>query len=292
MRRPRLAGFLAVLVLGAMLAARPAGADAVDPPTAAGRLAVLRDAAQTADHGLEALIVELQQAVDAGRRGSALTVAGDQPPAIDFEEAAAAAARAAEVATGVERTTSSLDAMLAAVVPSFGSLPDGPRAVALEAFGLQMTEAAQASGAFVSRRHAADDTLAALADALGALDHDDPTAALAALDRADAARAVVAAWEEPPSVLPYWLDTTRGMLAAARRIADATVAGDGAAAERAGRAYRRAAEEARRADTALALAMTESGAGLATVPLHGLADALAAATAQRSALASVLQMIP
>jgi hypothetical protein len=281
-----------VLLLGAVLAARPAGADEADPPTAADRLAVLRAAAERADQGLEALIAELQQAVDAGRRASALTVAGDQPPKTDFEDAAAAAARAAEVAIVVERTTASLEAMLTAVAPSFGRLPNGPRAVALEAFGLQMTGAAQASGQFVTRRHAADDTLAALADALAALNNDDATAALAALDRADTARAVVAAWEEPPSVLPYWLDTTRGMLAAARRIADATIAGDGEAAARAGRAYRRAAEQARRADTALALAMTESGAALASVPLHGLADALAAATAQRNALVSVLHVVP
>jgi hypothetical protein len=289
--RPRLAGYLAVLLMGALLAARPAGATEADPPTAAERLAALRLAAEGADVGLKGLIAELQQAVDAGRRGSALTVAGDQPPAADFEESAAAAARAADLALGVERTAGSLDAMLTAVVPPpFGSLPDGPQAVALEAFGLQMSGAAMASGPFVARRHAADDTLAALADALAALDNDDATGALLALDRADDARAVVAAWEEPPSVLPYWLDTTAGMLAAARRIAEATLAGDGEAAERAGRAYRHAAEQARRADTALALAMTESGAALGSVPLHGLADALAGAIEQRTAVAAVLAL--
>jgi hypothetical protein len=291
-RRPRLAGYLGVLLLGAVLAARPAAADQADPPTAAGRLAVLRAAADTADEGLDALIAQLQEAVDAGRRGSALTIAGNQAPAPDFEAAAAAAARAADMAISVERIAVWLDTLLAAVAPTFGTLPDGPGAVAVEAFGLQMTAAAQASGPFVARRHAADDTLAALADALAALNHDDATSALAALDRADAARAVVARWEEPPSVLPYWLDTTGGMLAAARRIADATIAGDEAAAARAGHAYRRAAEQAGRADTALALAMTESGAGLASVPLHGLADALAAAIAQRNAVAAVRQMAP
>jgi hypothetical protein len=292
MSRPRLAGCLGVLLLGALLAARPAAADEADPPTAAERLAVLRAAVDEADHGLEALIARLQEAVEAGRRGSALTVSGDQPPAADFEAAAAAAAQAADIATGAERTAASLDAMLAAVAPSFGQLPDGPRAVAVEAFGLQMTAAAEESGPFVARRHAADDTLAALADALAALNRDDATAALAALDRADAARAVVAAWKEPPSVLPYWLDTTGGMLAAARRIADATIAGDRQAAARAGRAYDRAAQQARRADTALALAMTESGAGLASVALHGLADALAAAIAQRNAVGAVRQIEP
>jgi hypothetical protein len=292
MRRPRLSGYLGVLLLASVLAARPAAADEADPPTAAGRLAVLQAAADMADKGLEAMIAQLQEAVDAGRHGSALTVAGDQAPAPDFEAAAAAAARAADLAIGVERTAASLDAMLAAVAPSFGRLPDGPQAVAVEAFGLQMTAAAEASGPFVVRRHAADDTLAALTDALAALNQDDASAALRALDRADAARAVVAAWQEPPGVLPYWLDTTGGMLAAARRIADATIAGDRQAAARAGRAYRRAAEQAGRADTALALAMTESGSGLASVALHGLADALANAIAQRNAVGAVLQMVP
>jgi hypothetical protein len=228
--------------------------------------------------------------VDAGRRGSAQTVEGDRPPATDFESAADAAARAAALAIPVEQSTTSLNGTLAAVAPSFGSVPDGPQAVTLERIGLQLTAAAQTSGPFVMRRHAAADVLAALADALAALDDDDATGALAALDRADAARATVAAWPEPPSVLPYWLHTTGGMLGAARRIARATIEDDPGAAAQAGRAYRRAAEQAHRADIALALAMTESGAALASVPLRGLADALAAVTAQREAVAAVMGM--
>lgn len=290
MRRSRLGGYLGVLLLGAMLAARPAGADAADPTIAAERLAVLRTAAGRADRDLEALIARLQMAIDAGRRGSALTVEGDRPPAREFAAAADAAATAAVKAIAARRSSSSLDATLAAVAPSFGSLPDGPLAVALERIGLQLNAAGQASGPFVLRRHAADDTLAALADALAALATDDANTALDALDRADAERAAVAAWEQPPSVLPYWLDTTGAMLAAARRIAEATIAGDRVAAARAGRAYQRAAEQAHRADTALALAMTESGAALASAPLRGLAEALSAANAQQEAVASVLRM--
>jgi hypothetical protein len=290
MRRSRLPGYLGVLLLGAMLAARPVGADAADPTAAAERLALLRTAAARTDRGLAALITQLQLAVDAGRRGSALTVEGDQPPAPEFAAAADAATTAASTAIAVERSTASLDGTLAAVAPSFGSLPDGPQAVALERVGLQLNAAGQASGPFVVRRHAADDTLAALADALAALAVDDATAALDALDRADTERAAVAAWEQPPSVLPYWLDTTGAMLAAARRIAQATIAGDRVAAAQAGRAYQRAAQQAHRADIALALAMTESGAALASVPLRSLAEALSAAIAQQDAVASVLRM--
>lgn len=290
MSRSRLPGYLGVLLLGAMLAARPAGADAADPTTTAERLALLRTAAARADEGLEALIGQMLLAVDAGRRGSALTVEGNQPPAPEFTAAADFAATAAAMAIVVERSTAALDATLAAVAPSFGGLPDGPHAVALERLRLQLTSAGQASGPFVRRRHAADHTLVALADALAALADDDATAALDALDRADAERAAVAAWKQPPSVLPYWLDTTGAMLATARRIAEATIAGDRVAAAEAGRAYQKAAEQARRADIALALAMTESGAALASAPLRGLAEALATAIAQREAVATVLQM--
>jgi hypothetical protein len=290
MRRSRLGGYLGVLLLGALLTARPAAGDAADPPTAVERLVALRAAAERADLAMAALLRELQRAVDAGRRGSALTVEGDPPPAADLEAAGDAAARSAPLAIKVEQATTSLNAILAAVAPSFGSLPDGPQAVALERIGLQLTAAAQASGPFVERRHAADDTLAALADALAALEIEDATGALAALDRAYAARAKVAAWPEPPSVLPYWLDTTHAMLGAVRRIAQATIEDDPDDAAQAARAYRRAADQAHRADTALALAMTESGAALASVPLRGLADALAAVMAQRETAAAVLSM--
>jgi hypothetical protein len=78
------------------------------------------------------------------------------------------------------------------------------------------------------------------------------------------------------------------MLFSARRIAHASLNGDLAAAEQAGRAYRRAARDARQADTALALALSESGAALASTPLARLADALEAVTTRRLAMASVL----
>ena len=55
-----------------------------------------------------------------------------------------------------------------------------------------------------------------------------------------------------------------------------------------GRAYQRAARNARRADTALALAISESGASLASVPLQRLADALESATDRRAAMASAV----
>jgi hypothetical protein len=111
---------------------------------------------------------------------------------------------------------------------------------------------------------------------------------LEALRQAAEARARIAAWPDPPPVLPFWLRTTGGMLFSARRIAHASLDEDLAAAEQAGRAYRRAARDARQADTALALALSESGAALASTPLARLADALEAVTTRRLAMASVL----
>jgi hypothetical protein len=88
-------------------------------------------------------------------------------------------------------------------------------------------------------------------------------------------------------VLPLWLDTTGELVTAARRIALASLAGDEEAVRRAAARYARAAEEARRADTALAIAVAESGSSLASTPLQLLADALDAATAQRQALSRI-----
>jgi hypothetical protein len=89
-------------------------------------------------------------------------------------------------------------------------------------------------------------------------------------------------------VLPLWLDTTGAMIEAARDIAQATIDRDSDAAARAADAYRRASEEARRADSALAIAIAESGNALAVTPMRRLAAGLAAASAQRDALLSVL----
>jgi hypothetical protein len=285
----RAAGIGAALLLGLLLAMRPADPAVADPALAAHRLRVLQELATTDDLRLAALTAELQRAVDAGRRGSALIIEGKTPPTGDLQAAADAAARAAGLAMASEQADRAVDGTMLSVAPGgLTVLPAGPRSGELIGIDGQLREAADASAPFVKRRKAAAATLDALGAALASLDADDPDAALRALDRAHSARATVAAWPSPPLVLPYWLRTTGGMLFAARRIAHATLAGDAAAAERAGRAYQRAARNARRADTALALAISESGASLASVPLQRLADALESATDRRAAMASVV----
>ena len=276
------------MLLGLGLALRPAGATAADPALAASRQATLQDLAAADDAALAAVIAELQRAVDAGRRGSALVIQGETAPGPALLQAADAAARAAQLAVDSARADATVDGTWQSVRPDVAAPPAGPAAADLLGIDGQLRDAAAASDPFVARRRAAAATLDAMAEALAALDRDQPNAALTALDRAQAARAIVAHWPEPPVVLPFWLRTTNRMLNAARDIAHATLAGDAAAARRAGQAYERAAMHARRADTALALAISESGAALATVPLRRLADALDAATSRRAAMASVL----
>jgi hypothetical protein len=288
-RRPAtvvLVGVGAVLALGAVLAARPAGG-AGDPIVATEQAAVLRAEAADATRRLDALIAQLQDALDAGRRGSALVVDGEDSPRADLEDAArllaAATDEAAQAGAGAER----VDGMLAAVAPERGPLPAGPSSALLPGIAAQFTSAADAAEPFVARRHASADTLDALAVALSALDDDDPRGALTALERAESSLDAVRDWEDPPTVLPFWLDTTGELVAAARRIAEASLAGDARAVRSAAGRYARAADQARQADTALAIAIAESGSSLAATPLQLLADVLEAATAQRQALAEI-----
>ncbi len=196
-----------------------------------------------------------------------------QPPAKQ-PAAAAAAAR--------------VDGTLAAVAPRRGPLPPGPSSTLFPGISAGFTAAAEAADPFVERRQATEQTLDGLADALAALEDDDPRRALAELDRAQAALNTVRDWDEPPTVLPFWLDTTGDLLTAARRIAVASLAGDADAVARAAARYARAADDANRADTALAIAIAESGSSLAATPLQLLADALEAATIQRQALQEII----
>jgi hypothetical protein len=277
---------LAVALLGAILAARPAGG-AGDPTIAAERAALLHQEAAEATSRVDALIDRLQAALDAGRRGSALVIDGDESPRAHLTEAAAGVDSASDEAALAAAAAARVDGIRAAVAPRRGALPPGPSATLFPAISGQFAAAAEAADPFVARRQATDQTLAALGDGLAALEGDDPRGALADIDRADEALGAVRDWEDPPTVLPFWLDTTGELLSAARRIANASLAGDADAVARAAARFARAADDANRADTALAIAMAESGSSLAATPLQLLADALEAATAQRQALQAI-----
>jgi len=123
----------------------------------------------------------------------------------------------------------------------------------------------------VERRHATQAVVDALAAALAALERDDPSAALASLAKADAPMALLGAWERPPPLLRYWMTISTDLLGAAGDIARATLAEDPVAQKAAAERYARAAEAARGADNALALALSEEGAAVSATPLRRLA---------------------
>lgn len=281
-------GALAVVLVGGVLAARPAAADSADPQAEAARQALLAEAAGAADAELARLQVELETAIDAARSGAAAIVSGEDAPGPSLIEAAAVLEASRDEVADAALAMSRLRGTLACARPDAAQLAGGG-AVPDQAVGIAVQLRASAGEAepFVERRWAAEATLGALSDALAALDDDDAVTALAALADAEAQLEVVAAWEEPPPSLGYWVETTRQLLTAARAIADATLAGDPAAAAAAGEAYRAAATRAIDADRALALAMAETGSALAVVPMRRLADELAELIALRADVAAI-----
>jgi hypothetical protein len=277
-----------VVLVGGVLAARPATADRADPQAEAARQARLTEAAGAADAALGRLQVELEAAIDAARSGAASIVSGEEAPGPALVDAAEILEASRDKVGDAALVMSRLRGTLACARPDSsqlaggGAVPDQGVSIAV-----QLRASAGEAEPFVDRRWAAEATLAALSDALAALDDDDLETALAALDDAEAELEVVAAWEEPPPSLGYWVETTRQLLTAARAIAVATLAGDRAAAGVAGEAYRVAATRAVDADRALALAIAETGSALAVVPLRRLADELAELIALRADVAAI-----
>lgn len=261
---------------------------AADPPGAAARARGLADAADDADAALAGLSAGLDEARDHARRGTALTVAGDEP-APELISAADLLAGAGHDATAARRALVALAGMAAAIDPglavpalSYGG-PD------LEQLAAQLRSGADAATLFVERRHATEAVVEALAAGLAALDRDDPTVALAALDEADAPLALLDDWEERPPLLHYWMMISRDLIEAAGDIARATLSHDPAAVEAAAKRYAAAAEAARGADNALALALSEEGSAISATPLRRLAAATNEAVDARSALQPMLQ---
>lgn len=292
-RPAALAGLGAILVLGAILAGRPPASAAADPALAASRTAAWRAAARDLDAALGRLQMELLAARAAAREGSALLLEGDEPAGSHLRRAAAALDAAGPPAEAAAAALSRARGV-ARAAPATAALPSvqPPSAAGLGSMANQLRAAADASTAHLERRAAARETLLGLEAALAALDDNEPATALAHLEAAAAARQELAAWEEAPSVLPFWLDVTGRLLGAARRIAEAALAGDAAAAQAAVEDYAAAAEDGRRADVALGIALGESGAALTATPMRRLADALAATAQLRAAVAPVLQPRP
>ncbi|MDP9467776.1 MAG: hypothetical protein M3P32_03415 [Chloroflexota bacterium] len=272
------------LVLGIGFGLRSADPSLADQPLEAARRQGLVAAAARAEEALASLNQVLSDAIDHARRGSALTVAGDRPPAAELEAAASRLVAGAGTADTARRAVEALAGTAAAVAPGMQvpSLPYGGPELLLMAVGLR--SGMDGATLFVERRHATEAIVDALRDAVSALDRDLPAAALEGLDQATAPLALLDAWEESPPLFRYWMKVTRELLDAARGIATATIAADPVAQQAAGERYAKAGEAARGADNALAVSLSEEGAAVSGVQLRRLAEAAAGVAEVRAAV--------
>ena len=214
-------------------------------------------------------------------------IEGDRSPRPDLLAAARAVNDASDEAARAGAAAALVEARWPAVAPRRGPPPSGPSSAPLPGISAGFTAAAGAADDFVDRRRATNQAAGGAGRCAGRPRDDDPRGALADLDRAERSLDSVGLGGAT-SGAAVLVEDHRRLVAAARRIATASLAGDADAVARAAHLYARAADEAHRADMALAIAIAESGSTLAASPLQLLADALDAATEQRRALAEIL----
>ncbi len=279
---------IGILTIGAALSLRPSDPTLAAPGIEASRQARLASAAGAADALLAALIESLDAGLQHTRAGAAGTRSGEVPPAAEFESAALEVEQASSGADALGRALRDLAGTLASVAPGF-NVPQQPAAGSdLLIVAAQLRASGDAATEFFERRQATTAVNEALGLAVEALRDDDPGAALERLAEGDPALAALAAWEQPPETFGFWLITIGELYSAAREIAAATIAGDAEALARAASRYGAAAESARGADNALALALAE-GASAATINAQRrVAELLDEAIANRAAIAPLM----
>jgi hypothetical protein len=290
----RIAVFLASAVLLALLfGARSADSRVADPL----RVAWLTDEAaanaRAADAALDAAENLMRDAIDEARRGQAAVVGGPEDPTPALEAAGLGFEAAATPLADAHAALVRLNWTLRAINPHETSPQLGLLPADLVAVGAQWLAAALPSAALGDMRRQAESTLEALDDGLAALDDDDPSAALEAIDRATGHLEQVREFQvadvdgQDVSTLGYWVDTVEALIGAARNIALAAQAGDAAALAAAQAAYDAAATNAGRADQALTIALGEAATGITGPASTSSADALRAVAAARDQLAGL-----
>ncbi len=282
---------LLVLAIVAAFGSRAADPAAADPPVEATRATLLREVIAAADAALADLEAVLRSAGEAGRRGSALAVAGQAPPGPALGEAADAL-QAISLPHGplavARMEASRVAGTLRSILPRGPALPDlAITADTLLGMAAQLRAGAPAADRFAMRRQQSEAAGVALADAVAALDADAPTVALGHLDELDRVLADLRGWFDAPGSFSAWLGVIGEFGAASRGLAEASLVGDSDALEVAARRYAGAAAAARGADQALGLAISEGGAAIAATPLRRLADALDSLAELRNALGLV-----
>ncbi len=275
------------LAVGFGFGLRSADPSRADAPLEVARRQGLAAAAATADAALDSLSGVLADAIDHARLASALTVAGDRPPAPELDAAADVLVAGAGTADAARRAMDALAGTAAAVEPGghVPAQPYGSPELLLMAVGLR--SGSGAATLFVERRHATEAVVGALGQAVSALDRDLPAAAIESLDSAAAPLALLEAWEERPPLFRYWMKVIRELFDAARGIATATIAADPVAQQAAAERYAKAGHAARGADNALAVTLSEEGAAVSSNQLRRLAQAASGVADLRAAVRSL-----
>lgn len=286
--RRAIAAIVIGLVVGLGFGLRSADPSVADPPLEAARARALTEAVAHADDALKALAAVLGEAIDRARKGAALTIAGDRPPAPEFTAAADLLEGKAGTADAAHRAVVALIQMASSVAPSrhISALSLAGPDLLLAASGLRTS--ADAATLFVERRHATEAIVKALGESLASLDADLPASAITSLGRTEAPLALLDAWSEKPPLLGYWRMVSGELIDAARGIAEATLAGDPVAQRAAAQRYAKAAEAARGADNALAVSLAEEGNAVSVVELQRLAAAAGAVADERAAVESFI----
>lgn len=279
---------IGILAIGSALCLRPADPTVAAPEIEVNREARLASAATSADALLGGLIEPLDAALQHARVGAAKTRTSELPPAAEFEAAALAVEQASSVADALGRALRDLAGTVASVAPG-SMVPPAPAASTdLLIVAALLRASGDAATQFVEQRRATTAVNEALGAAVEALRDDDPHAALDRLTEGDPALAQLTAWERPPETFGFWLSTIGELYAAAREIAAATIAGDAEALARAAARYGVAAEYARGADNALALALAEGASAVSINAQRRVADLLEGALAARAAVAPLM----
>jgi hypothetical protein len=279
------AGF-SIIGIGLLFGQRPAVAELAAPQDAVATDAAYRGRAMAALEAIEALEAALDPGREAARRGSARIVAGAEPPGPPLEEAAGSLEAAIDEADALVGLLAAVRGSTAADGDEPPSPVDGQDLVSIAA---QLRDSAPAGEEFAAMRRRSEEVGTALDVALQALERGDTAAATDALNGARERHEILTAWEPGLVTLPIWLDTTGRLLDAIEDLLAAVEAGDPDRVTAAGSAVAAVGDEAREADVALRLAMSEGGAAVARAPLERLAGVLRRLDETRVALVAIVE---
>jgi len=280
-----------VVVVALLFGAAPSDSGAADPLREA---ALQRKAAAQAAEA-DAALQDAEELMDAGireaGRAQAAVLAGTQDPFVLMDGAAASFEAAAIPVDEAHVVLDALGWTLAALDPEASPPTLDLRGADLLTISAQWRATALPLSALADLRRAAEATLVSLEDALIALEDDDPAAALDAVADAKASLETVRPSDDGDTTLHFWVDTVDALLTATTDIAHAVQAGDAEALAEAQAAYAAAAEDAARADQALAIALGEATADVTGPASTSSAAALRAVDATRAALGG-LSILP